>query len=466
MAEDTRNRPDYSSDHPEPAPASDPLAELARLIGQSDPFAELGKGSPAGGSHKPLVATKNDDRRAPEWLARPASAPEPDDGDYPPVVRAGPREDHAAPDDHPASYEPHAGYDRPAAEDRAHDDRYGRERYAPEAPAAAAQTFSADHTDTHYQGAGSYAADDRYRVTPPPAADYDNDTYYSDDGHMPPHGDAVAGGSRRRGGILTIAAVLGLAVIGTAGAFGYRAFTAGSGASDNPPVIKADPTPPKSVPPAAATAAADPQSKPFQERAPGASERVVSREEQPVAVPVAPARSTGLPQGAFGAPPALVAPPPSANEPKRVKTMTIRQDAGADTGTISAAPSAQAPGARAPAAKPSGAAPLVIAPQSEPSARNKVAVRTPPSVAAGGAYVVQVSAQKSEAEAQSSYQSLQAKYPSVLGSKQANIRRVDLGDKGGVFFRAQVGSFTTADQANAFCTSLKEAGGQCIVQKN
>ena len=80
--------------------------------------------------------------------------------------------------------------------------------------------------------------------------------------------------------------------------------------------------------------------------------------------------------------------------------------------------------------------------------------------------MVQVSAQKSEAEAQSSYQNLQAKYPSVLGSKQANIRRVDLGDKGGVFFRAQVGSFTTADQANAFCTSLKEAGGQCIVQKN
>ena len=77
-----------------------------------------------------------------------------------------------------------------------------------------------------------------------------------------------------------------------------------------------------------------------------------------------------------------------------------------------------------------------------------------------------MSAQRTEAEAQSSYQSLQSKYPSVLGSRNANIKRVDLGDKGGVFFRAQVGSFATSEQATAFCNSLKDAGGQCIVQKN
>ena len=86
--------------------------------------------------------------------------------------------------------------------------------------------------------------------------------------------------------------------------------------------------------------------------------------------------------------------------------------------------------------------------------------------AAGGAYVVQVSAQRTEAEAQSSYQALQTKYPSVLGGRSANFRRVDLGDKGGVFYRAQVGSFATSEQATAFCNSLKDAGGQCIVQKN
>ena len=85
---------------------------------------------------------------------------------------------------------------------------------------------------------------------------------------------------------------------------------------------------------------------------------------------------------------------------------------------------------------------------------------------ASGAYVVQVSAQRSEAEAQSSYQALQAKYPGVLGGRSANIRRVDLGDKGGVYYRAQVGTFASSEQATTFCNSLKDAGGQCIVQKN
>jgi cell division septation protein DedD len=83
-----------------------------------------------------------------------------------------------------------------------------------------------------------------------------------------------------------------------------------------------------------------------------------------------------------------------------------------------------------------------------------------------GAYVVQVSAQRTEAEAQSSYRALQQKYPAVLGSREANIRRVDLGDKGGIFYRAQVGSFATSEQATAFCDNLKAAGGQCIVQRN
>jgi hypothetical protein len=277
---------------------------------------------------------------------------------------------------------------------------------------------------------------------------------------------------------VTIAAVLGLAIIGTAGAFGYRAFTSGSGASPNPPVIKADPTPAKTVPAPTATASADSQGKPFQDRvaAPAAAERVVPREEQPVSLPVAPpapsAPRVTAPQPSAQAVAPLVSPPPptSVNEPKRVKTIPIRQDAGnIDTGTVAAQPgSAPAAPAKAPATKQSSAGPMAIAPQSEPStpsARTKVATRTPGPVA-GGAYVVQVSAQRTEAEAQSSYQALQAKYPGVLGGRNPSIKRVDLGDKGGVFYRAQVGSFATSEQATTFCNSLKDAGGQCIVQKN
>jgi formylglycine-generating enzyme required for sulfatase activity len=84
---------------------------------------------------------------------------------------------------------------------------------------------------------------------------------------------------------------------------------------------------------------------------------------------------------------------------------------------------------------------------------------------AAGSFVVQVSAQKSEDDAQSSFRALQAKYASQLGGRQAIIRRRDLGEKG-TFFGVLVGPFASRDEATALCESLKNAGGTCIVQKN
>jgi hypothetical protein len=77
---------------------------------------------------------------------------------------------------------------------------------------------------------------------------------------------------------------------------------------------------------------------------------------------------------------------------------------------------------------------------------------------------VQVSVQRSEADARSSYRSLQQKYPSVLRAREPIIRRTDQGEKGGVWYKAQLGPFTAVEQAIAFCDSLKAAGGQCVVQ--
>jgi hypothetical protein len=82
-----------------------------------------------------------------------------------------------------------------------------------------------------------------------------------------------------------------------------------------------------------------------------------------------------------------------------------------------------------------------------------------------GAYVVQVSSQRSDEDARASYQVLQAKYPTLLGSYLPMIYRSDLGEKG-VFFRAAVGPFQTPEEASRFCGDLKEAGGQCVVQRN
>jgi len=45
------------------------------------------------------------------------------------------------------------------------------------------------------------------------------------------------------------------------------------------------------------------------------------------------------------------------------------------------------------------------------------------------------------------------------------IKRADLGDKG-VYYRAMVGPFGSPEEASHFCSSLKSAGGQCVIQKN
>ena len=77
---------------------------------------------------------------------------------------------------------------------------------------------------------------------------------------------------------------------------------------------------------------------------------------------------------------------------------------------------------------------------------------------------MQVSSQRSEADAQASYKALQGKFPSVLGSHPPLIKRADLGEKG-VYYRAMVGPFSSSEEASQFCGSLKSAGGQCVLQK-
>ena len=79
--------------------------------------------------------------------------------------------------------------------------------------------------------------------------------------------------------------------------------------------------------------------------------------------------------------------------------------------------------------------------------------------------MVQVASQKNESDAQASYRALQGKYSTVLGSRTPVIKRADLGDKG-VYYRAMIGPFGSADEASQFCGNLKTAGGQCVVQRN
>jgi cell division protein FtsN len=112
-----------------------------------------------------------------------------------------------------------------------------------------------------------------------------------------------------------------------------------------------------------------------------------------------------------------------------------------------------------------------LAPQAgQPAPATRVATTNPlqtaPSGNGGnGSYLVQVSSQRNEADAQASYRALQGKFPAVLGSRAPVIKRADLGDKG-VYYRAMVGPFGSPEEASQFCGSLKTAGGQCVIQRN
>lgn len=92
------------------------------------------------------------------------------------------------------------------------------------------------------------------------------------------------------------------------------------------------------------------------------------------------------------------------------------------------------------------------------------AIRGAPPAAAAG-YVVQVSAQRSKADAEASFRSLQDRFPMQLGGRTAIVRRADLGAKG-IYYRAMVGPFASSGDAGQFCDRLKAAGGPCIVQRN
>jgi hypothetical protein len=316
--------------------------------------------------------------------------------------------------------------------------------------------------------------------------------------------------SRRRGGLLTAVTLIGCAMIGTAGAYGYRTYYSSPSSNRVPPVISADTTPTKVV-----SAAEGPTGKSIKDRVGDTTERVIPREEEPVELRTPSSSSRG--QSGFpsssGPGGATAFAPPSGNansgESKRVRTLTIRPDGEAPNRESSREPPSREPPGREWSREPSSrtasnnpppsaapprpqpvpksapsrnSAPIALDPQeptTPPAPRERTAAVSPsattqslqppaprasgPSDAAG--YAVQLSSQRSEAEAQASYRSLQSKYPDQLSDRSVMIRRVDLGSKG-VYYRAMVGPFGSSDEASQFCMELKAAGGQCLIQRN
>jgi hypothetical protein len=466
---------------------SDPLAELARLIGQNDPFAGAGRPGP-----KVQVPPKV----APE----PVRAPEPLAND--PLAAAGPppwmQQQRAGGGSRPEA--PRQPQQAPAQEQNFQEPvhplhRYGAAQPAPQQQAFEDPAFPEDdeqNEPSRYDDA-LFGQRDRGGQELQRHQDYADDPYAFEEEDGYDEGDEED--QKRGGGFAKVLMVLALAVVGTGGAFAYRAYV-GSPQNGDPPIIRADNSPTKIMP-----SPSDGSPKVPDRLGMERTERMVSREEAPVDINAT--RSGGprvvFPQGSQGgnpppAPPMNVAtndpPPPTPSapvtappssgtmangEPRRIKTMSIRGDQAAEP---AAAPAAAPPVTRSMAAKPgrkppasanaSADSPMSLSPQAATPAAAETRMASTNAADTGvtptNGYLVQVSSQRSEADAQTSYRSLQTKFPDMLGQRPPVIKRADLGEKG-IYYRAMVGPFGTPDEAVQMCNNLKTAGGQCVVQK-
>ena len=86
-------------------------------------------------------------------------------------------------------------------------------------------------------------------------------------------------------------------------------------------------------------------------------------------------------------------------------------------------------------------------------------------VSSGGAYAVQLTSERSAAEAHASFRALRAKFPNQLGGREPIVRRTDLGAKG-IYYRTMVGPFASIEKAAGMCRTLIAAGGNCLIQRN
>jgi len=116
--------------------------------------------------------------------------------------------------------------------------------------------------------------------------------------------------------------------------------------------------------------------------------------------------------------------------------------------------------AAAPAAETRAPAQAAPTQQTQPAAAQTRAAPTIPK----GAYIVQVSSQRSRKQAQDAYSSLQRRFPSVLGDVQPVIQKADLGDRG-TYYRVRLGPYQQQAAAR-LCSNLKSAGGDCFVRRN
>lgn len=74
----------------------------------------------------------------------------------------------------------------------------------------------------------------------------------------------------------------------------------------------------------------------------------------------------------------------------------------------------------------------------------------------------QIGAFRSAADATGAWDKIVRKHGAVIGQHQPYIAEADLGARG-IFYRLQIGGFTTSDEVKSVCSALKSAGQDCLI---
>ena len=74
----------------------------------------------------------------------------------------------------------------------------------------------------------------------------------------------------------------------------------------------------------------------------------------------------------------------------------------------------------------------------------------------------QLAALKSQSEAQETWKRLSSKHKSLLGNRQPNIVKTELGGLG-TFYRVQLGPFPSKAESQQLCKSFKQDGLDCFL---
>jgi hypothetical protein len=454
---------------------SDPLAELARIVGQDDPF------------HAMLSGDRSPSQRS-----------------------AGNNEIYARREplfDDPRQHQNGAGsyaLRGSVADDDAHPS-YG---YQPVLTAEEEAILHGQH--------GHYAADP-----------HDPGLYYDDESNYGQGESAFAPVQPRRGrkGLVAAGAVLAAGALATVAVLALRPDSPVA-VDGNPPVVKAD-TAPLKLPPQNPGGIDIPNQnkKIYEPAAQDIQTRVVNREEQPVDIRQVIRNGNPDATGGTGArlspavPSTAIAPggAPSLQgsnssitgllgEPRRVRTVSIRPDgtalpaestavqrpagpsvmampseparptpsvapASPQTGQTPAAP--LRPREASPPASPQAGAPLQIGPDaarlksdSRLAAAPAAPMREPSETSAApmvSGFSVQLGVRNTEREARQAFEQFQQRHGGDLSGFSPLILQAEINGK--TAYRVRVGPMSR-DDATSLCTRLKTSGGQCFVANN